>query len=197
MAQNCPAWPDRFHVHPERAVWETVRGDGTTASPGEVGRVVVTALDNFVMPFIRYDTGDLAVAGGDPCPCGRGLPLVGPVDGRTVECLRTPSGKIISTLSIITRVVPDISYVDVVRQYQLVQEAPDRVRLLIVPAGAVDDRWDRIRANLEDLFGEDVAVVMERVNEIPCEPSGKHLMLKSLLNSGLGSGVDPYTPESD
>ena len=66
-----------------------VRPDGTTASPGEPGRVIVTDLGNYVMPFINYFIGDYAVA-GPPCPCGRGFPTLTSLEGRTQKSSRHP-----------------------------------------------------------------------------------------------------------
>ena len=74
-AQNCFESPDRFHINTELAVCEVLRQDGTPCGPGERGRVVLTDLHNYARPFIRYDTGDLAIAGDDTCTCGRGFPL--------------------------------------------------------------------------------------------------------------------------
>jgi phenylacetate-CoA ligase len=48
---------------------------GNPRGPGEVGRVVVTPLNNFAMPLIRYELGDTAEVGA-PCACGRGLPVL-------------------------------------------------------------------------------------------------------------------------
>jgi phenylacetate-CoA ligase len=181
IAQSCPASLERFHAHPERVVWETVQEGGTPAAPGEVGRVVVTALDNYVMPFIRYDTGDLAVAGGEPCPCGRGFPVLGPIDGRSTELVHTPAGKIISPVALGRHLFVVNDHVDAVRQYQLVQEALDRVRLLVVPTPELDtERQEQIRQALIRLMGPEMTVLVERVATIGCEPSGKRPIIRSM-----------------
>ena len=46
--------------------------------------VVITDLNIYCMPFIRYRIGDLAMAVDDsvPCKCGRGLPRIGRIEGR-------------------------------------------------------------------------------------------------------------------
>ena len=61
-AQSCRESPERFHINSELVVCEVLRADGTPCAAGETGRVVLTDLHNFARPFIRYDTGDLAVA---------------------------------------------------------------------------------------------------------------------------------------
>jgi phenylacetate-CoA ligase len=69
--------------------------DGQPAKPGETGEVVITDLNNYCLPFIRYRIGDLAVA-VDPavtCACGRGLPLVGKIEGRVQSIIQGTDGR--------------------------------------------------------------------------------------------------------
>ena len=54
---------------------------------GEMGEIVITDLNNYAMPLIRYRLGDLAVATDKICKCGRGLPLLGDIEGRTQSIL--------------------------------------------------------------------------------------------------------------
>ena len=68
-------------VQAEFALVEVIDRDGRPCGPGEVGRVVVTALHNFAMPLLRYDIGDFAEV-GEACPTGRGLPVLTRILGR-------------------------------------------------------------------------------------------------------------------
>jgi phenylacetate-CoA ligase len=180
-AQSCPVSPDLFHVNTELVVCEVVRADGSPAAPGETGRVVLTDLMNYARPFIRYDTGDLAVCGGKRCECGRGFPLLGPIDGRSQECLRTPSGKVISPAVLGHYLFVFNSHLDSVLQYQLLHEAPDRARLLIVAAAEVDEsRIEQLRDDLARLLGPDMQVDVTAVAAISAEPSGKRPIIKVL-----------------
>jgi phenylacetate-CoA ligase len=179
-AQSCPEAPEHFHVNTEMALVELVGEDGTPAAPGEIGRLLVTDLWNHTMPFIRYDTGDLGVAVPGPCPCGRGFPRLGPIEGRSSECLRTPSGKVVSPLQVSQRLFKfRPADVAAVRHYQLVWEPPDRARLLIVPTERLDEAIrTRLRDDLAWLLGGEVAVAVETVPAIPMEPSGKRPVIK-------------------
>ena len=179
-ALSCPEEPGQFHVNTELAVWETVREDGTPAGPGEVGRVLLTDLHNKVMPFIRYDTGDLAVTGETPCKCGRGFPVIRQIEGRSHECLRTPSGKLISPIALGQYLFVYHSYQTVVRHYQLLEEGAGRVRLLLVPSSGFDlEKRRQLEADLVQLLGDDVSVEVETVVEIPFEKSGKRPIIKA------------------
>jgi phenylacetate-CoA ligase len=178
-AQSCPESPDQFHVNTELVVCEILRQDGSACEPREVGQVVLTDLHNYVRPFIRYNTGDLAMAAAGDCTCGRGFPLLGPIEGRSQECLRTPSGKMISPVVLGHYLFVYHDHQESVRHYQLVQESSDRVFLLVVPT----DRWSnaahtRLRDDLAKLVGDDMEVSLETVSEIPPEKSGKRPIIK-------------------
>src|SRR5690606_37868644 len=121
--------PTRFLVNTELVAWESLRADGEPAAPGEVGRVVLTDLHNRVMPFLRYDTGDLAALGPADWPGGRGFPIVTRLDGRTEEVLRTPSGRSIDATTLGHQLFVLGGHTDAIRLYQLVQSAPDAVVL--------------------------------------------------------------------
>ncbi len=178
-AQSCPKSPDMFHVNTELVVWEIVREDGTLAEPGELGRVVLTNLHNYAMPFIRYDTGDLAVAGTTSCACGRGFPLVEQLEGRSTEVVRTKSGKMINPVSLGQYLFVSHDYADSVRQYQLVVESPNRMQLLVVPFGQlIEKKREALGKDMAQLLGEGVTVIVEIVKEIPLEKSGKRPIIK-------------------
>ena len=82
IACECAAVP-HYHVAAENALVEILDENGHEVAPGELGRVAVTGLYNYAMPFIRYDLGDLALAGEASCRCGRALPIITRIEGRT------------------------------------------------------------------------------------------------------------------
>jgi phenylacetate-CoA ligase len=183
LAQSCPENPELFHVNSERAIVRVVREDGTAAPIGEEGRVVITHLSNDVMPFVNYDLGDWAVP-GPPCPCGRGFPTIQRLEGRVVELIRTPSGRVFSPTA--------FTYVASIRlmhpyilEYQAVQPSLDRLILRIVPSPRWDAAAERLlRENAEPQLGPGITLEIETVQQITLEPSGKRLMIKSELPRG-------------
>jgi phenylacetate-CoA ligase len=74
LGLQCPE-TDHYHVQSERIILEVLDKDGRPCGLGETGRVVLTDLHNYAMPFIRYEIGDFAEVGGD-CICGRSLPVL-------------------------------------------------------------------------------------------------------------------------
>ncbi len=83
-----------LHINPEYGIFEILK-DGMDAAPGTMGEVIGTGLNNFVMPLIRYRTGDLATLATHPCACGREMPLLAGIQGRKGDVIRTPDGRIV------------------------------------------------------------------------------------------------------
>jgi phenylacetate-coenzyme A ligase PaaK-like adenylate-forming protein len=179
LAQTCPANHALLHVDPTRAIARVVRDDGRDAAPGESGRLVLTDLGNWVMPFVNYDIGDRARRGAR-CPCGRGFPTLEMVEGRLGETIRTPGGGSISPtilgwfLTHVCHALPDLW------EFQAVQTAPDAVTLLVVPAPRFTaDTARRLERALAEFLGGGMRVAVERVDHIASEPSGKRLIIRS------------------
>ena len=126
IALQCPEH-EHYHVQAESLIVEVVDQRGEPCQPGETGRVVVTTLQSFAMPLIRYEIGDYAVAGA-PCPCGRGLPVIERVMGRTRNLLRLPDGR---------RFFPSFpadtwAEIAPIRQLQIVQRAVGNIDIRLV-----------------------------------------------------------------
>ncbi|AJF06528.1 hypothetical protein GSUB_08160 [Geoalkalibacter subterraneus] len=159
----------RHHLMDPNYVIEFVQ-DGRTVGEGEDGEIVLTHLDNWGMPFIRYQTGDVAQRGPAGCQCGRGLATMEKIQGRTTDFIVTPDGRWQHALSIIY-VVRDIEGVE---QFKILQEAVDDVRVLLVTNDMYPSDGDkRIDAGFKKRMGDVVQVQVEHVEDIPPEASGK------------------------
>ncbi len=149
----------RLHVSPEVGVVEVLR-DGRPVGNGEAGELVCTGLLNEAMPLIRYRTGDVAVQGSGPCPCGRPLRTLHRIEGRVDDLLWTSDGRAIGRLD------PVFKGVENVAESQIIQEDFDRVRVRLVPAtGYRDEDGRRIGSNLRERMG-DIEVTIEVVPSI-------------------------------
>jgi phenylacetate-CoA ligase len=147
--------------------------DGRPARPGELGEVVITDLNNFCMPFIRYRIGDLAVAmdPGETCPCGRGLPRLGRIEGRIQAMIVGAEGAVVPA-SLFPHFFKDYDYA--VRQFQVVQKEPGRLLLKIVKASRFDDRiFAELLAKLRSYLGDDMKIDVAFVDAIPLAGTGK------------------------
>ncbi len=133
--------------------------------------MVVTDLHNLAMPFIRYATGDLArAADGAPCPCGRGLPRIASVEGRSADTLSDGDGRKVSGIALVTIFV-DLA--PAVRQYQVVQRRDRSLVVRVVPTPAFDaTARERILGHCADYL-PGVPVTIEMVEAIEPSATGK------------------------
>ena len=90
IAQRCPH--GHYHVNAEAVLLEVVDANGLPVAPGETGRAVITPFASTAFPLIRYDQGDVVVAGAE-CECGRGLPVIASISGREAGFFRHPDGR--------------------------------------------------------------------------------------------------------
>lgn len=90
LAISCPH--QQLHVCSPNVLLEIVDDNNLPSPPGQPGRVLVTALQSFAMPLIRYELGDLA-EWGDECSCGRPMPVIKTVWGRERHLIKRPDGK--------------------------------------------------------------------------------------------------------
>ena len=91
MALQCPTG-HHYHVQSESVILEVLDDSGRPCLPGETGRVVVTTLQNYAMPLIRYESGDYAEVGSS-CSCGRKLPVLTRIHGRQRNMVMLPGGQ--------------------------------------------------------------------------------------------------------
>ena len=168
IAIQCPEC-EHLHVQSESVLLEVLRDDGTPCSPGEIGRVVVTALHNFAMPLIRYELGDYAEV-GEACACGRGLPVLTRVIGRHRNFLVMPSGekRFPEAWKMLSDIAPEI------RQFQLTQETVEAIVIKLVVAAPVTKAKEQQLANyLTEKFSHEFDYKFVYVEDIPRGASGK------------------------
>jgi phenylacetate-CoA ligase len=91
IACQCPRG-EHFHINAAAMLVEVLDDENRPCDIGQLGHVVVTPFYNSVQPLIRYDQGDLAVA-GEPCTCGLNLPVLKRIAGRTMNLFRFPDGR--------------------------------------------------------------------------------------------------------
>ena len=169
IAHECPA--GSLHLTAEDIIVEVVDNQGNVLPVGERGELVVTHLATRDFPFIRYRTGDVGVLSDKTCACGRGLPVLASIEGRTTDFVVAADGTVMHGLALIytVRDLPGV------REFKIIQESTQRTRVLLV----ANDEFgrasvDRIKADFKSRLGESVEIIVDRVDEIPAERSGKH-----------------------
>jgi len=174
------AWQCRYsgamHINADSLIIEVVRQDGTQAAPGEVGTLACTAFDSYAMPFIRYAIGDLGMLTNGSCECGCAFPILGTIEGRTVDQISRSDGVLISPYQFTC----SLELVQGIAQYQVTQETLERLTVRLVPGrGFGPATTDEVLARCRAILGEGTAVTVQVVDSIPREPSGKFRVVKS------------------
>jgi phenylacetate-CoA ligase len=178
IAHQCPA--GGMHLTHEDIIVEIVDSEGRVLPAGESGEIVVTHLATKDFPFIRYRTGDVGVLDDKPCACGRTLPLMKEIRGRSTDFLVARDGTVMHGLSLIY-IVRDLPGV---RQFKIEQESLDRTRILLVTDDTFSvDCLPGIEQGAKARLGEEVTVDICLVDEIPPEKSGKYRYVVSRVDS--------------
>ncbi|MCK4626505.1 MAG: phenylacetate--CoA ligase family protein [Phycisphaerae bacterium] len=186
IAHECPE--GRMHITSENVIVEFIK-DGEPVGPGQDGEIIVTHLDNYAMPFIRYQTGDIGQPSDETCPCGRGLEVMKVMKGRSTDFVVAPDGRWIHGLALIY-VIRDIPGV---RQYQIIQEDVDSIHVRVVlDDGFPANGLERIRDGITERIGAEVRVDVEQVSEIAQDPSGKfrHVISRVARDRSMALGLD-------
>lgn len=179
IAYECEAHSGH-HVVGEGYIVEILR-DGRPAAPGETGEVVITDLNNFCLPFIRYRIGDLAVA-KDPdatCACGRGLPLIGNIEGRVQSIIQGTDGRFLPG-TFFAHYLKEFDHA--IQKFQVVQERPGALSFRVVKGGRYsDDILQEILGTFRRYLGDDMDIEVEYVSNVEMVRTGKRLASVSKL----------------
>ncbi len=127
LAMQCPEQPEHYHVQSESQLIEVLHPDNTACGPGEIGKTVISSLNNFATPMLRYENGDMAEV-GTPCSCGRGLPVLSKIVGRVRNTAILPNGD---------RIMPNLSTGSLlnelpIKHFQLIQKTTTLIEARLV-----------------------------------------------------------------
>ncbi|NNE05814.1 MAG: phenylacetate--CoA ligase family protein [Xanthomonadales bacterium] len=172
VALRCPE--GRYHVNSEHCIVEILDREHRPCAAGEQGQIVVTALTNFAMPLIRYDTGDIGIATSGACPCGRTTPGFADVVGRYRPMHLAPEGTA-QRVQLITDVIDEMDPKSLsdLREYQIHQYRDGRFELRLVSKGDCTELKNRVRAAWDATIGDKTPLKIVDLERIPPAPSGK------------------------
>ncbi len=179
IAHECPS--GGMHLTAEDIVLELIDAQGEPVKDGEAGEIVVTHLATRDFPFVRYRTGDIAVRDPAPCACGRGLPLLREIQGRSTDFVVAADGTVMHGLALIyiLRDLPGL------QSFKIVQEDLGRVTVQVVPGPGYDPACHlKIVEGFRRRLGPQVAVDVHAVEAIAPEKSGKFRYVVSRVAAG-------------
>jgi phenylacetate-CoA ligase len=161
IANECPG--RSVHVNAEGLVVEVCDSLSMVGS----GEIVVTNLNSFAMPLIRYRTGDVSSINHAVCSCGRELPRLRAIEGRRSDFVITPGGRVIHGQAVAYLLREDASLRDSIREFQVVQEQFDFLVVNIVADESFSEKTKQdVVKTIGRLFDERVSIDVRLVNEI-------------------------------
>ena len=178
IAHACPQ--GGAHITAEDIIVEIVDDQGRPVPHGEAGEVVITHLYSTGFPFVRYKNGDVAVLDDRRCPCGRGLPLLKEVRGRTNDVLLAEDGSVVHDVAIamVLRDMPGVN------GFKVIQETLQHCRLQLVTDARFQTATSevKIRDTFHSRLGKGVVLDIEYVTAIEAEKSGKYRYVVSKIS---------------
>jgi len=174
-----------YHLSIENAVVEFIK-ENEHVSPGETGKIIITDLCNYAMPFIRYEIGDLGTPSDERCPCGRNLPIMKSLKGRIFDFITTPDGKYIPGEYFHYTII-DYNILGI-KEFQIVQKSINKLTVNIVknPKETTND-VNRFITLIQKEVGEKVEIELQFVSSIKRTPSGKLRHVISNVNKSIGA----------
>ena len=178
-AWRCPSGGG-FHLAEDASIAE-LRG---TATPGGATPLVMTNLELRATPFIRFETGDLAVAGGEGrCACGSRFARLERVEGRLVDCVRLRDGRLVSPFELTLA----LEHIPGLERYQVLQEELDRFTVRHEgPEEGFSERERSVRQALEQVLGGGCRVRLERRPNLDPPAGRKFRVVESRFGTEAG-----------
>ena len=168
IAYECPQ--GRMHVSSENMIVEIVDiATKKPVEPGKSGLVVITDLNNFSMPRLRYQIGDIAALSEEKCTCGRTLPILDKIEGREDDIFIAENGSYVHGVYFanLARSYPSI------QQFQIIQHSRESITLKVVKSsGFQQAEMDRYIDAIQSTMGK-VNIRVEYVDSIPPSASVK------------------------
>ncbi len=169
IAHECPE--GGMHITAEDIIVEIVDSQGNVVPDGESGEVVITHLFTDDFPFIRYRTGDVASLSTETCSCGRGLPMLKEIHGRTTDFIIAADGTVMHGLALIYV----LREIEAITSFKIIQETLEWTRVEVVGDEHFSEQHvATIRSGFKQRLGENVSIDVERVEKIKPERSGKY-----------------------
>lgn len=171
-----------FYVYTPHLVVEIVDASGAAVPDGELGHVVLTKLDGFAMPLIRYATGDLAVMlprARYPAQRAMAFPLMERVIGRDTDIVRTPEGRYL----VVHSFTGIFEFFPAIRQFKIIQRRADAIEIEYIPDPTFDPAvLGQIERRIHELARTKIRIEWRTVSQIPASKSGKPQLIESHLD---------------
>lgn len=167
-----------LHVALDNVIVEIHDEAGRPLPPGRKGKIVITALNNYSMPYIRYEIGDIGILSKSRCPCGRSFPFFETIMGRSDDFIALPDGKLVDPQTVVFQIEP----IDDVKEFRILQDMDYSLTVYVVLRE--NDRIEQVRktilANLHAVLGG-IGMKVVQIQSIDRGTTGKHRSVVSKI----------------
>jgi len=179
LALQCPEH-DHLHVQSENTLIEVLRPDNRPCKPGEIGKTVISSLSNFATPMLRYENGDMAEV-GEPCACGRGLPVLKRIIGRVRNTAVLPNGERLIPNFMTSQMLHDLP----IRHFQLVQKTTEMIEArLVVDRPLTNGEEDALADHFNKNWQHTFRFTFVYLHEITRGANGKYEVFRCEVPTG-------------
>lgn len=180
-----------LHVTADNLYVEVVRSDGSMCAPGETGEILLTDLHNYGMPLVRYKVGDSGSWKGQDCTCGRGLPLLNVVEGRVLDIIRTPSGRVVPG-EFFPHLLKDFAQIGA---YQIIQESMDTISVRISLTDPLSEQQETLlKGTIHRMLDSEMRVIWEIGEDVIIERGRKFRPVLSRVPANFGTASSSASP---
>lgn len=169
LAAECPS--GSLHLSAENVLIEFNRRTSTNGQ-APAWELLITDLTNVAMPLVRYQIGDLG-APGTACACGRTLPVLRLLAGRTEDLVTLPDGRKVDGAVFGVAVERLMGQGLAVKQFRAIQHSPELIEFQLVTSDPSHEAIGRIGETLQEMLGARLTILVQTVDQIPREPTGK------------------------
>jgi phenylacetate-CoA ligase len=170
-----------LHVASDNVIVEILDKMGRPLPPGEKGRIIITSLHNYSMPYIRYEIGDVGILSQNRCPCGRTFPYFQSILGRSDDFVTKPNGSLVDPQTIVFQ----IETIGDVKEFQILQDVDYHLTVNVVlhENGDFAEVSRKIRQNLFGVLQDNIKVDVIEVSSLERGTTGKHRSVISKIAS--------------
>lgn len=169
-----------LHIASDNVIVEILDENGKQVPNGQQGRIVITALNNYAMPYIRYEIGDIGILSNEGCPCGRNFPILKSIVGRCDDFLVMPSGRLIDPQTAVFQ----IEVIPEVKEFRTIQgtDYGITVNLVTEKRAEFESIKLQIEKNLGSVFDDGVRIDVTQVTSLDRGSTGKHRSIISHIS---------------
>jgi phenylacetate-CoA ligase len=180
IAHECPH--RSMHITAEDIIVEIVDAQGKAVPIGEKGEIVVTHMSTADFPFVRYRTGDVGRLSSESCTCGRGLPVLAEIEGRSTDFVIAADGTVLHGLALIyvLRELPEVE------EFKIIQETLSTITVQIVTATRDTTKLEgMVTEQFRRRLGDSLIVNFVYADKIEREESGKFRYVVSKITNQM------------